>query len=118
MTEAGATFVYTLLGGAVFGLTTLAIKEPAGYRRLLLGINIVAGIIAVFIAGWHSALTTLVTKLGDRLPPLQQRDLLGTVLDLLPSVQIIWICGGLAGYTFFLRYLPMIIKGRDDRGDP
>lgn len=109
------TFVYSVAALAVSGLTFLAYKEPAGYRRVIAAVSAASSAGLFAMIGWNMAISTMVNALYSKLKPYEYREVLKVAQGLIPSIPVLLVWTALAFYATFLWFLPDILHGRKNQ---
>ena len=99
--------LWSVVGVALVGLTTIAFKDPAVYRRLTLGLIPLLLCLLFASVGWSLGQSSAYQSLAPHLSPDRVKILMGSFLDAIDK-KCVYDAAMLIviAYLLFLGYLP------------
>jgi len=101
--------LWSLIGVALIGVATIAYKDPAVYRRLILGLIPILLCLLFASVGWNWGQSSAYQSLAPHLSPDRAHVFMTSFLDAIDEKSVYDAAMLITiAYLFFLGYLPRI----------
>ena len=111
--------LWSLIGVVLFGLTTIAYRQPVVYRKLSLGLIPILLCLVFASVGWNLGQSSAYQMLGPHISPDRVKVLMTTFLEAIQEKYVYDTAMLIViAYLFLLGYLAHILKGKEASAAP